>query len=457
MSLLPYWLLLLIPSLLFAAEPQKAPAEAIVAQALTGSRAWDHLSYLTDNIGPRLSGSKQAEAAVEWSAKQFESWGLEVRREPVMVPKWVRGAEEAKLVSHFDQQIVLTTLGGSVATPDEGLTAEVVVVGSFDELQAAGEKVRGKIVLFNVPMDQALIDEGNAFRAYSSAVAYRGSGPSRAAALGATAALIRSVASASLRTPHTGMLRYDPEQPKIPAAAVSTEDADLLERLSDKGERVRMHLRLTPRTYDDVPSANVVAELPGSERPDEIVLIGGHIDSWDVGTGAVDNGSGVAMVMETMRLLKQLGLRPKRTVRAVLFMNEENGLRGGRGYFEAHRDEIEKHYAVIESDAGAAAPAGFRTTLSEEESARLLPLLAPLATIGVDRFLTMGGVGADTSLLTKEGVPGFGPLQDSRKYFDWHHSPADTLDKVNREELDRNVAAIALLTWELANREEPLK
>lgn len=437
-----------------AAEPQLSPAERIVRHELASSRTWDVISHLCDRIGPRLSGTRQAEAAVRWTTETFRSWGIDVRNEPIMVPVWIRGAEEAILVSHFDQRIVLTTLGGSVATPPAGISADVIEVRSFDEITARKDEVRGKIVLFNVPMDLEKVRAGRAFEAYGEAVVYRGQGASRAAEHGAVAALVRSVASASLRTPHTGAMRYLEGMPQVPAAAVTTEDADLIHRLLARGDRVTMHLKLTPQTLPDVASANVVAEIRGTDKRDEIVLIGAHLDSWDVGTGAIDNGSGVAVVMETMRLLEVLGLEPRRTVRAVLFMNEENGLRGGRGYAEAHKAEIPLHVAAIEADAGAATPLGFVTTLDEQQIAALRKSLGALQTIGATQLTHSAQTGADTSAVTRAGVPGFGLLPDGRHYFDHHHAPSDTLDKVDPEELKRNAAAMAVLTWTLADMPE---
>jgi hypothetical protein len=413
-------------------------ADDIIARELASSQAYETLAYLTDNIGPRLSGSRNAAAAVRWTTERFRTWGISVRNEKVIVPHWVRGIEQARLVSHHNQKIVLTALGGSVATPAKGITAEIVEVSSFDELKSA--KVKGKIVFYNNPMDMDLVRAHRGFEAYGKAVAFRGAGASRAAEHGAVAALIRSVGSASLRTPHTGALRYDPKQPKIPAAAMTAEDAMLVDRLLKKGDGVRMHLVLTPRTLPDVESANVIAEIRGSEKPEEIVLIGGHLDSWDLGTGAIDDGSGVAMVMETMLLLKDL--KPKRTVRAVLFMNEENGLNGGRTYFANHKNE--KHVAAIESDAGAAAPTGFRTTLKGDALANLERRMQM-------HFETTAETGADTSFLIEAGVPGFSLVPEPLHYFDYHHSPADTLDKVDPKELAQDSAAIAALTWILAN------
>lgn len=442
-------------TLMAAAAGAQTNVERMIDFELANSRAYETLSYLTDNIGPRLSGSKNAELAVQWTTKTLRAWGLEVRNEPVMVPHWVRGAERAQLVSHHDQKIVLTALGGSVATPANGLTADVVEVTSYDELEKLGRaNIAGKIVFFNRAMDMTLVESGRAFEAYGEAVVFRSDGASRAAHLGAVASVIRSVASASLRTPHTGSVRYDEKQPKIPAAAMTTEDADLVHRLLARGERVRMHLVLTPKTLPDVQSANVIAEIRGSERPDEIVLIGGHLDSWDLGTGAIDDGSGVAMVMETLRVLKQLGIQPKRTIRGVLFMNEENGLRGGRKYFEnaAKREEVQKHVAAIETDAGAAPPTGFISTLEGAALERIQSRARALDRIAPMKFTSSKHTGADTSPMTDAGVPGFGLVPDPRHYFDFHHTPADTLDKVDPKALAQNTAALAALAYLLADQ-----
>src|ERR1044071_2392598 len=328
----------------------QSSADRIIDYELANSRAYETLSYLTDNIGPRLSGSKNANLAVGWTTRTLRSWGLDAQNQSVRVPHGVAGVERASLVSHNDQKIVLTALGGSIATPANGITAEVIEVASYDELAKLGRaKNAGKIVFYNKAMNMQMVESGQAFAAYSEAVEFRSTGASHAAEYGAIATVIRSVASASLRTPHTGAMRYDEKQPKIPAAAMTTEDADLVHRLLNKGERVRMHLVLTPRMLPDVASANVIAEIRGSQYPDEIVLVGGHLDSWDLGTGAIDNGSGTAMVMETMRALKQLGITPKRTIRAVLFMNEENGLKGGHQYFDnvTAREELHHHVAAI--------------------------------------------------------------------------------------------------------------
>jgi hypothetical protein len=440
--------------LTLSASAQTADVDKIIDYTLANSRAYETLAHLTDEIGPRLSGSKAAAQAVLWTTEQYRAWGIDVRNEKVMVPHWVRGIERGRLVSHHDQPLALTALGGSIATPEAGITADVIEVTSFEQLEALGrDAIKGKIVFYYNPMDMALVESGHAFEAYSKAVVFRGVGASRAAEYGAVASVIRSVASASLRSPHTGSLRYEDGKPKIPAAALSTEDADLIHRLIAKGQKVRMHLTLTPRTLPDVESATVIAEIKGTEHPEQIVLIGGHLDSWDLGTGAIDNGSGSAMVMETMRVLHELGLKPKRTIRAILFMNEENGLRGGRAYFDgaSKREELQHHVAAIETDAGAAPPVGFITTLEGKSLDALVQRAKPLNRIAPLTFTSSKHTGADTSPLTDAGVAGYGLVPDPRHYFDYHHSAADTLDKVDPKALAQDSAAVAALAWILAN------
>jgi len=445
MKTIAAFLLLLVAIPAFA----QSTADTIIARELQSARAYETLSHLTDDIGARLTGSKGAALAVRWTTRQFREWGIPVSNEPVKVPHWVRGREEAHLLSAANQNLVLTAIGGSVATPPSGITADVVEVDSFDALKTLGTaKLRGRIVFYNNPMDMDLVRAHRAFEAYRIAVAFRGAGASRAAEYGAKAIVIRSVGSASLRTPHTGALRYDPKQPKIPAAALTAEDAMLLHRLLARGKRVRMHMLLTPKTLPDVDSANVIAEIRGSEKPEEIVLIGAHLDSWDLATGAIDDGSGVAMVMETMRLLKEMNLRPRRTIRAVLFMNEENGSRGALQYAKDHGKE--KHIAAIETDAGGAAPTGFTTTLKGDALAALEGRTKPLAAVSSNRFEVAEEAGADIGPLTEAGVPGFGLVPEPLHYFDYHHTNADTLDKVDPKELAQDTAAIAALAWILA-------
>jgi Zn-dependent M28 family amino/carboxypeptidase len=428
----------------------QSPADRLVSTELGTVKAFQTLMYLTDEIGPRPSGSKNAQLAVEWTTSQFKAWGIPVHNEPVKVPHWVRGAESATLVSHNDQRLILTALGGSVSTPPKGITADVVEVTSFDELKSLGDRVKGKVVFYYNPMDMAMVAARHSFEAYSKAVVFRTEGASRAASYGAVAVLIRSVGSASLRTPHTGAMRYDSKLPKIPAAALTAEDSLLVHRLLNHRETVRVHLQLESKMLPDVESANVVAEIRGSEKPDEIVVIGGHLDSWDLGTGAIDDGSGVAMVMETMRLIHELGLTPKRTIRCVLFMNEEFGLSGARAYFAAHKNE--KHVAAVESDSGAAPPMGFTTTLKGDALTALEKRLGPLKGVNAATLDSQAETGADTSPLVEAGVTGFGFVPDPLHYFDYHHSPADTLDKVDPNELAQDSAAIAGLTWILADQ-----
>ncbi|HEY3057105.1 MAG TPA: M20/M25/M40 family metallo-hydrolase [Thermoanaerobaculia bacterium] len=431
---------------LFAQDNIQQNAERLMAAALNSSHGYETLAYLSDNIGPRLSGSKNAAAAVAWATKRLRSWGLDAHTEKVMVPHWIRGVESARVVSHNDQPLVLTTLGGSVATPAEGFVADVVEARSFDELKMLN--VRGKIVFFSGSMDMDLVRAGRSFEAYRKAQEFRTKGADQASPHGALAVVIRSVASDSMRSPHTGSVKYEGKVKKIPAAALAIEDAMLIHRLLAKGEKVRMHLLLRPRILDDVESANVVAEIRGSERPDEIVLIGAHLDSWDLGTGAIDDGGGVAMVMETMRLIHQVGPVPRRTIRAVLFMNEENGGRGGKQYFADHKNE--KHIAAIETDAGSAAPRGFLTTLKGDALTALEGRMQMLDRVGAAKFDNAEHTGADTTPLIDAGVAGFGLVPDQRHYFDYHHSAADTLDKIDPHELAQNTAALVALTYVIA-------
>jgi carboxypeptidase Q len=439
-----------------------AEIKKIQKAALESDYAYRQLAHLSNNIGPRLSGSPQAQTAVEYVAAELRKLGLEVQLEKVMVPHWVRGEETAALTEYpgmapnTTQKIVLTALGGSVSTPSEGLIAEVVVVNNFDELQALGRaRVAGKIVLFNAKFDQQLADNGFAGPAYGQAVIYRGIGASAAARLGAVASLNRSAGGADYRLPHTGALRYADDAPKIPAAAVASEDAELIAHLASEG-KVRMRLVLTPRTLPDAVSYNVIADLKGSEHPEQIVIVSGHLDSWDLGRGAIDDGAGVAMAMQAAQLLKQLHLRPKRTLRVIAWMNEENGLAGGRAYANDHKDDIANHFAAIEADLGAGHPLGFYA----EGKPEILTLLEPLAVIlqsqgaGVTRLVEE--TGSDVGPLGAAGVPTFAPIQDARTYFNYHHTAADTLDKVNPKELQENCAVVAALAYTLATMPQTL-
>jgi carboxypeptidase Q len=433
-----------------------AELKQIQQAALSSDYAYRQLAHLTDNIGPRLSGSPQAQAAVEYVAGEMRRLGCEVKLEKLSVPHWVRGEETAALVQYpgqapgTTQKTVLTALGGSVATPAKGLTAEVVVVNSFDELTALGrEKVTGKIVLFNARFDRQMAAEGFGGEAYGQAVAYRGGGPTAAARLGAVASLNRSAGGAEFRLPHTGLTFYAPDVPKIPAAAVSAEDGDLIARLAAQGP-VRMELVLTPRQLPDAVSYNVIADLKGSEHPEQVVLVSGHLDSWDLGTGAIDDGAGVVVAMQTLQLIKQLGLHPKRTIRFVAWMNEENGVVGGQTYAKDNAGDLANHFAAIESDRGAGHPLGIEVKAKRDA----LPLLAPMAGVlqssGAGLLKLTDGTETDITPIADLGVPAFGLWQDTRTYFDYHHTAADTLDKVVPRELAENAAVMAVLAYTLA-------
>ena len=431
--------------------------------ALASDYAYVQLAHLCNNIGPRLSGSPQAQHAAQYVAGEMRRLGLTVELEKVMVPHWVRGIETGELVQFAGQapgttqKVVLTALGGSVATPDDGLTADLIVVESFDQLQALGrEKVAGRIVLFNVRFDKQMAAQGMALNAYGLAVVYRGAGAIAAGKLGAAAALVRSVGGADYRLPHTGALGYAEDAPKIPAAAVSAEDADTIAYLTSQGP-VRMHLTLTPRTLPDVESYNVVADIKGSEHPEQIVIVSGHLDSWDLGTGAIDDGTGVVVAMQTAQLIKRMGLKPKRTIRVIAWMNEENGLRGGRAYGEKHHNESENHIAAIESDLGAGHPAGFSAHTNERGIEILRPISEVLQSIGAGVVSQSdNSEGADVSPLDVLGVPTLAPIQDNRTYFNYHHTAADTLDKVVPRELAENAAVMAVVAYAIANVPERL-
>jgi carboxypeptidase Q len=426
-------------------EAYREAAGRIVGAALVERRAWERLAYLCDHFPRRLSGSERLEGAVRWATERMRADGLEnVRAEPVMVPHWVRGEETAELLEPVRRPLMILGLGGSIGTPPEGITAPVAVVGSFDELEALGDGARGKIVLFDAP-----------YTGYGETVQYRITGASRAAKHGAVAALVRSVTPVSLGTPHTGMMVYGEGAPKIPAAAITIEDAAALHRMQARGEPVRVRLRMGAKTLPDAPSANVLAEWRGWEKPNEVVLLGGHLDAWDVGTGAHDDGGGCVASWEAVRLLKELGLRPRRTLRVVLFTNEENGTRGALGYRDAHAAELADHVLAVETDSGVYSPTGFGFTGSPEALARLREIGRLLDGIGAGQ-VKAGGGGADVAPLIEKGVPGAGLEVDGRHYFDIHHTNADTMDKVDPAELARCVATLAVMGYVVADMPERL-
>src|SRR5256885_2161827 len=431
--------------------------------ALKSDYAYRQVAHLSNNIGPRLSGSAQAQKAVDYVAAELKALGLEVQLEKIMVPHGVRGEKPGALIDSpgvaekTTQKILFCALGSSGATPAEGLTAEVVVVRDFDELEALGkDKVAGKIVLFNYHFDKQMAAQSRAGDAYSEAVKYRGEGATAAGRLGAVASLIRSVGGAEFRLPHTGQNDYKPDAPKIPAGAVTAEDADLIAALVPQGT-VRMHLVLTPQTLPDAPSFNVIGDLKGTEHPEQVIIVSGHLDSWDLGTGAIDDGAGVAVSMEAANLIQKLHLRPKRTIRVIAWMNEENGLAGGKIYAKDHEKEIANHFAAMETDGGAGHPLGMNYATKPEAKGFFDPVAKILLSsgAGIFNFAEHAG-GADVGPLTKLGVQGFSPIQDNRFYFNYHHTAADTLDKIVPQELAENAAVGTVPAFALADFEKAL-
>src|SRR5882762_7517419 len=430
--------------------------------ALSSDYAYRQVAHLSNNIGPRLSGSAQAAKAVEYVAGELKAIGCEVQMEKIMAPHWVRGEETAALVQwpgmaeNTTQKIVLCALGGSVATSADGITAEVVTVKTFDELKAMPrDKVAGKIVLFDYPFDKRIAAEGRGGAAYEQAVLYRGGGPVAAARLGAIACLIRSVGGADYRIPHTGQTKYADDAPKIPGGAITAEDADTIVDLVRHGP-VKMKLVLTPQTLPDAQSYNVIGDIKGTEHPEQVVIVSGHLDSWDLGTGAIDDGAGVAVSMEAANLIQKLKLKPKRTIRVIAWMNEENGLMGSKTYAKDHEKEFSNHFAAMETDAGAGHPIGVNVKANAEAKKILSPVAAILQESGAGILNLVEHCGADIEPLEKAGVQAFSPIQDSRFYFNYHHTAADTLDKIVPKELSENSAVVSVLAYALANMQQPL-
>ena len=439
-------LLPLLASSLLLGQATPDLAERFRAEARRTQGAAQDLAWLCDRIGHRLSGSPQLDQAIAWAQQRLKAAGLvNVHAEPVMVPHWVRGQESGELLLPTPHRLNLLGLGGSVGTPEGGLTADVLVVGSFEELDRLGAAAKGKIVLFDVP-----------WKGYGHTVVYRHDGATKAARHGAVAALVRSVGPVSLDTPHTGAMDYEPDSPKIPTAAITLEDATMMRRMQDRGERLRMRLAMGAKTLPDAPSANVVAEIRGTERPEEVVILSGHLDSWDVGQGAQDDGAGCVLAMEAARLIQASGLKPRRTLRVVLWTNEENGLRGGKAYRDAHRAELKDIVAALETDSGSeritSLGLDLRKATPEAKAAALTSLkelgrvLAPFGPID----LRIGGSGADVSPMVAEGVPGIGIGHAATHYFDVHHTHADTFDKVDPADLAHNAAVLATFAFALA-------
>lgn len=423
----------------------RAPADRIIEAALADSVAWNRIAELTERFGPRFSGSPNLEHAIDWIIERMKADGLDnVRGEPVMVPRWVRGSESADLVQPRRQSLPMLGLGGSIATPPAGLTGEVLVVRSWEELEQRAQDARGRIVLFNVP-----------FTSYGETVQYRANGAVAAARAGAIASLIRSVTPYSMRTPHTGGMRYDSTVRRIPHAAITPEDADMMARMQERGEKIVVRLRMSARMLPDAPSRNVIGELRGTERPDEVVVMGGHIDSWDVGRGAMDDAGGVVAAWEAIRVLERLGLRPRRTIRVVGWTNEENGTRGGNAYRDTHRSALTNHILAIESDGGVFKPQGFGFTGSDSAFAIVTQIGRLLERLGAGT-IQRGGGGADIGPIMALGVPGMGLNVDGTKYFWYHHTDSDTVDKLDPREVAQCVAAMAIMAYVVADMPERL-
>jgi carboxypeptidase Q len=427
-------------------EPYREPAARLVGEAMATTFAWERLAYLGDTFGNRLSGSQSLEDAIQWAVSEMKKDGLEnVHTEPVKVPHWVRGQESAEIVSPRRQRIVMLGLGNSVGTPAAGVEGDLLVVRSFEELDAAGSRVKGRIVLFNAP-----------FTNYGETVQFRSNGPSRAASHGALAALVRSVGPPGLRLPHTGALRYAEGSPQIPAAAITAEDADKLQRMQDRGTTPRVLLKMEAKFLADADSFNVVGEMRGRERPDEVVVVSGHFDSWDVGTGSTDDGGGCVVSWEALRLIKKLNLRPRRTVRVVLWTNEENGLRGALAYRERHKDELAKHVLMFESDSGVFRPTGFGFSGSDAARAKVKEIATLLKGIQADR-ISAAGEGADIGpSIQAANIPAMS-LDVDGNYFLIHHTEADTIDKIDPMDMSRASAAVAVMAYVIAEMAETLR
>jgi carboxypeptidase Q len=439
---------------LSAAESVLAPevkqtAVLLREKAFSGTRASEWARSLADDVGPRPAGSDGDRAAVVWAVAKMKLLGLSnVRAERVRVTVWTRGVETGEILSPHRQKLFLTALGGSVATPPAGIEGEVFEAASLEDLEARGAGARGKIVFFDKKMERRADGAG-----YGKAVDVRGKGPSAAAKLGAIAVVIRSIGTDHDRLPHTGSVTYEADAPKIPAAALSIPDAELLERMLRGGARVRIRVTLGCHDSPDAESANVVGEIPGTTRSNEIVLLGAHLDSWDLGTGANDDGAGCGIVLEAARLIGELPWRPARTIRVVLYANEEHGIEGGKAYREAHKAELPLHAAAFESDNGSGRPFALQWLAGASAEPALREIAEILEPLGSRSLLEGGSGGADISPLRADGVPQFAVRQDASLYFDWHHTANDTVDKIDRAGMDVNAAAAAAFAWAAASVE----
>ena len=422
-------------------DTYRPAAQRLITESQSNDFAWQRLAEVTDTFGPRISGSEGLEKAIDWAVGKMKEDGLEnVRKELVMVPKWVRGRESLDLIEPVRQPLPMLGLGNAVGTGPAGVEGDVIVVKDFNELSARAADVKGRIVLFNA-----------VFTTYGATVVYRRDGPSRAAALGATAVLIRSVGPTGLRTPHTGATVYADNAPKIAAAAISAEDADRFQRLQARGVRIRVKLSMEAHFEADSTSYNVVGELRGRELPNEIIVVGGHFDSWDVGAGASDDAGGCIVTWEAARLMKKLGLRPRRTVRVVLFTNEENGLRGGSAYRDAHKDELKNHILLLESDGGVFDPDGFGFTGPDDARAIVTTIGTLLTGLGASTIAAAGG-GADIGPAAEAAKAPVMSHNVKGDYFLIHHTPADTIARITPKQMSDNAAAIAVMTYVVAER-----
>lgn len=426
----------------------KENARNLIESATNSDLAWERLTYMADTFGPRFNGSENLENSLDWIIETMKNDGFDnVWEQPVMVPHWVRGEESATLISPREQDLPMLSLGGSIATPEDGITANVIVVKSFEELEKVKDQVKGKIVLFNAE-----------FTSYGRTVQYRMNGAVEAAKHGAVASIIRSVTPYSMQTPHTGTMYYDDEVKKIPHAAITIEDAMMIQRLYNRGEDIKINLKISAETLPDAESRNVIAEIKGTEYPDEIIVLGGHIDSWDVGQGVMDDGGGSIAAWEAVRLMNKLGIKPKRTIRVVLWTNEENGLRGANEYHRWVKEDeqsLENHVLAMESDAGVFDPIGFGFTGSERAFEILSEIGKTLEPIESGK-VTKGGGGADIGPLMQDGVPGMGLVVDGSRYFWYHHTAADTMDKLDKEDFNECVATMAVFAYAVADIDERL-
>ncbi len=424
----------------------------IFSEALQNGKAHSWLNDLTATIGGRLTGSAEAEKAVQWAKKKMmAAFADSVWLQECMVPHWVRGEKEVgKIIDSKNnvQQVPVSALGRSIATPKEGITASIIEVHDFDELRRLGEKnIKGKIVFYNHPFDQKFI---NTFDAYGEAVGYRWAGPKEAARFGAIATVCRSMTNINDDNPHTGAMQYNDSMPAIPCCAISTNGADLLSNILKADPRTKFFLKMNCQTLDSVKSHNVIGEIKGSEHPEEIIVVGGHLDSWDTGKGASDDGTGVVQAIEILRLFKELGIKPKRTIRAVAFMNEENGGMGGAKYAQLAKRDNEKHVAAIESDAGGFTPYGFGLDMTNQKKELIKKWKTLFLPYNIWNF-DLGHGGSDIDhLKEKLSVPCIGLAVDSQRYFDYHHAASDTFDKVNRRELELGAAAMGALIYLLS-------